>query len=148
MNFELGKMSDAPSKTLTKPSLMCREPMHLIGVQEETPLDWSPDGSRFLFTSENHSIYICSFNEEKDGSVSVAFSAWRACVYRKGGERGGGASKDARWREKGWCRRPQLTISGLPASPCLSLSSMYLPLFHPSLMYFCLLTHPHIPMSP
>ena len=38
----------------------------------ETPLSWSTDGKRVLFASENHSIYVCSYNEAKeDGAISV-----------------------------------------------------------------------------
>jgi len=59
-------------RNLAKPATMCEAPVHLIGVQEETPLAWSPTGSHLLFTSENHSIYICEYNETKeDGTITV-----------------------------------------------------------------------------
>ena len=57
-------------KTRVAPPVKCTQPTRLIGVQEETPLGWSPDGNNFLFTSENHSIFVCSFREEKAGEVS------------------------------------------------------------------------------
>ena len=41
-------------------------------VQAETPLAWSPTGSHMLFASENHSIYLCEYNESKeDGTITV-----------------------------------------------------------------------------
>ena len=61
----------ASSRMLKKPATMCESPTHLIGVQAETPLAWSMDGSTLLFASENHSIYLCEYNESKDGEINV-----------------------------------------------------------------------------
>ena len=70
--MELGKMDNKAEiqRTLATPPVKCTTPSHLIGVQEESPIDWSPDGSKLLFTSENHSIYVCSFKEAENGDVS------------------------------------------------------------------------------
>ena len=70
--MELGKMDNTGGnqRKLATPPVKCIAPSHLIGVQDESPLDWSPDGSKLLFTSENHSIYVCSFNEAENGNVS------------------------------------------------------------------------------
>lgn len=40
--------------------LSCNKPLRVIGVQEETPLAWSPDGKFLAFASGNRSIYILS----------------------------------------------------------------------------------------
>jgi hypothetical protein len=40
--------------------LTCNKPLRVIGVQEETPLAWSPDGRFLAFASGNRSIYILS----------------------------------------------------------------------------------------
>ena len=61
-----------PFRELKIPKTMCESPVHLIGVQAETPLAWSPTGSHMLFASENHSIYLCEYNESKeDGTITV-----------------------------------------------------------------------------
>ena len=59
-------------RVLATPQTMCEAPTHLIGVQAETPLAWSADGSMVLFASENHSIYLCKYEESKeDGTIHV-----------------------------------------------------------------------------
>jgi WD40 repeat protein len=64
-------MVGGPKRNLSIPKTMCESPSHLIGVQQETPLSWSNDGSTVLFASENHSIYLCTYNESKDGDITV-----------------------------------------------------------------------------
>lgn len=36
----------------------CTQPTQVIGVQNETPITWSPDGQFLAFVSGNHSIYV------------------------------------------------------------------------------------------
>ena len=90
MNFELGKMSGRPFQDadqafthVPRANAPHRraggDATRLVARREQVPIH-----------QRNHSIYICSFNEEKDGSVSVAFSAWRACVLPEGGREGVG----------------------------------------------------------
>ena len=45
----------------------CTTPVHIIGVQSQTPVCWSSDGVHFAYASENHSIIVCKFEESKDG---------------------------------------------------------------------------------
>ena len=44
---------------------MCTTPINVIGVQQESCLAWSADGTALAFVSGNHSIYVCGWNPEK-----------------------------------------------------------------------------------
>ncbi|KAF2076924.1 hypothetical protein CYY_001762 [Polysphondylium violaceum] len=47
----------------------CDTPLRVVGVQEDSPCAWAPDGSRFAFVSGNGSIYITKEND--DGNFIV-----------------------------------------------------------------------------
>lgn len=45
---------------LAVPSYACVQPLHVIGVQKESPVAWSPDGTRLCFVSGNKSLCLLS----------------------------------------------------------------------------------------
>jgi len=55
----------SPSNPLVVAEKMCTTPINVIGVQQESCLAWSADGSALAFVSGNHSIYVCGWSPEK-----------------------------------------------------------------------------------
>ncbi|KAJ5080722.1 hypothetical protein M0811_13830 [Anaeramoeba ignava] len=55
---------------------ICSKPLRVVGVQEKSPVSWSPDGNMFAFVSGNHSIYLIRKNERKSqqGTIALSFS--------------------------------------------------------------------------
>ncbi|KAJ3431807.1 hypothetical protein M0812_20730 [Anaeramoeba flamelloides] len=49
----------------------CRTPLHVVGVQPETPIAWSKNGMYLTFVSGNYSIYIIKKIENKRGQQTV-----------------------------------------------------------------------------
>lgn len=41
------------------PTMLCNEPLQIIGVQSETPMAWSPCGNILAFVSGNKSVVLC-----------------------------------------------------------------------------------------
>lgn len=50
---------------------ICSVPNRVFGVQNDTPVSWSPCGSRFAFISGSHSIYIRDINDNMTGSSTA-----------------------------------------------------------------------------
>jgi len=63
INHEKASIEDQGSSSSNVIARKCDTPLRVIGVQEDSPSAWSPDGSRFAFVSGNGSIYITKENE-------------------------------------------------------------------------------------